>query len=467
MLIPIIRGVYTDMKGDVRLKFPVNMMPIIESSGVSESYLKPAYGIKKQFTGLGKDRGGINWEDSMYRVSGNSLVKINANEVFSIIGNVTNDLSTVKMDYSFDRLAVVSTGNLYYYDGIDFSQVTDEDLGNVIDIVWIDGYFMLTDGKYIIVTDISDPFSINPLKYGSSEVDPDPIYALKKLRNEVYVCNRYTIEIFDNVGGSGFPFQRIDGAQIHKGVVGTDAVCVFRDFIAFVGSGRNEAPSVYIAQNAVAQRISNSEIDKNLQSLSEDELSKIKIETVFYNNQDLLIIHLPSITYVYDGIASQILKAPIWFVLSSSIDGKAIYKGINFVFFNQKYFCGNIDTGDIGFLDKKDLSHFGEIVGWEFSTAIIYNENKGAIINSLELVSLTGRNDLNTDSTIWSSYSNDGMSWSQRKPLRIDSFGNTSRRLVWRRQGYMRRMRIQRFNGTSDAKLSVLGLDITAEGLNG
>jgi hypothetical protein len=35
---------------------------------------------------------------------------------------------------------------------------------------------------------------VDSFKYGSSEVDPDPVKALLKVRNEVYALNRHTIE---------------------------------------------------------------------------------------------------------------------------------------------------------------------------------------------------------------------------------------------------------------------------------
>ena len=108
----------------------------------------------------------------------------------------------------------------------------------VVDVRWIDGYFLITDGENLIVTELNDPTQINPIKYGSSEVDPDPIQAILKLRNEAWAINRNTIEVFDNVGGQYFPYQRIDGAHITKGTIGTHACCVFMDSVAFLGNGR-------------------------------------------------------------------------------------------------------------------------------------------------------------------------------------------------------------------------------------
>jgi hypothetical protein len=44
---------------------------------------------------------------------------------------------------------------------------------------------------------LNDPTAVDPLKYGSSEADPDPILAIRKIRNEVYALNRHTVEVFD------------------------------------------------------------------------------------------------------------------------------------------------------------------------------------------------------------------------------------------------------------------------------
>jgi ATP-binding cassette subfamily F protein 3 len=87
--------------------------------------------------------------------------------------------------------------------------------------------------------------------------------------------NRYTIEVFDNTGSTGFPFQRISGAQIQKGTVGTFACCVYMDAIAFIGGGRNESPGIYVGANGNAQKISTREIEEVLQEYTEAELRTV------------------------------------------------------------------------------------------------------------------------------------------------------------------------------------------------
>ena len=221
--IPILSGIYTDQGPDFRQAYPVTLEPIPLANGISGGYLRPSDGLIAQGTGPGIDRGGINWQGTLYRVMGSKLVSISDTNVVTILGDVGGSTGLVTFDYSFDRLAVSSEGNLFYWNGTTLTQVTDPDLGTVVDFVWVDGYFMTTDGEFLIVTELSDPTQVNPIKYGSSEADPDPVVALLKIRNEVYALKRNTIEVFDKVGVSLFPYSLHACYQIKKGSISTFA----------------------------------------------------------------------------------------------------------------------------------------------------------------------------------------------------------------------------------------------------
>jgi hypothetical protein len=466
MQIPILSGIYTDNGPDLRTSYPVNLVPVPKQSGISAGFLRPGDGIVANGTGPGTDRGGINWRGKCYRVMGTKLVEVASNGSVTVLGDVGGPVNSfVTFDYSFDQLAIASGGRLYYWNETTLTQVTDPDLGTVLDVVWVDGYFMTTDGEFLIVTELSDPTQVNPLKYGSSEVDPDPVVALLKLRNEIYALNRNTIEVFDNVGGDFFPFQRIDGAQVQKGVVGTFACCVFIEAIAFLGSGRNEAPGIYVAANATASKISTQEIDEVLLQYTEAQLATVKMEARNDKSHQHLYIHLPDRTLVYDAAATQELGQQVWFTLTSSTVGFSQYRARDMVYAYDKWLVGDPQSNNVGFLVDNIGTHWGEIVYWEFGTLIVYNESNGAIFNELELVSLTGRVALGIDPVISTSYSVDGMAFSQERPLRVGTTGNTTKRLAWFQQGHMRNWRIQRFRGTSQAHLSFARLEAQIEPL--
>ena len=466
MQIPIVNGIYTDNTPELRTSYPVNLVPVPKQSGISNGFLRPGDGIVANGTGPGIDRGGINWQGSLYRVMGSKLVEISSASVVTVLGDVGNLLDQlVTFDYSFDLLAIVSDENLFYWSGTTLTQVTDPDLGVVLDVVWVDGYFMTTDGEFLVVTELSNPLSVNPLKYGSSEVDPDPVVALLKLRNEVYALNRNTVEVFDNTGGELFPFSRIDGAQLQKGVVGTQACCVFIERIAFLGSGRNEAPGIYVGAAATSQKVSTQEIDNVLLQYTEAQLVLVKLEARNDKNHQHLYVHLPDQTLVYDAAASEVLETPVWFTLVSTLSGLAQYRARNMVYVYDKWMVGDPQTSNIGYLVQDTGHHWGQQVRWEFGTLIVYNESNGAIFNELELVSLTGSIAIGKNPQISTSYSLDGKTYSQEKFISVGTIGNTKKRLAWFQQGHMRNWRIQRFRGDSDAHVSYVRLEAQIESL--
>jgi hypothetical protein len=465
MQIPILNGIYTDNGPDIRTSYPVNLVPVPKKSGISNGFLRPGDGLVANGTGPGIDRGGINWNGTCYRVMGTKLVTVASNGAVTVLGDVGGPVNTlVTMDYSFDRLAIASGGRLYYWNGA-LTQVTDPDLGVVLDVVWVDGYFMTTDGNNLVVTELTDPTQVNPLKYGSSEVDPDPVVALLKLRNEVYALNRNTIEVFDNVGGDFFPFQRIDGAQIQKGVIGTHGCCVYLETVAFLGSGRNEQPGIYLGANAQAQKISTQEIDMLLLNYTEAQLATVKLEARNDKNHQHLYVHMPDRTIVYDAAASEALGEQVWFTLTTSQVGFSQYRARNLVWAYDKWLVGDPQSSTIGYMVQDIGSHWGQIVRWEFGTLIAYNEGNGAIFNELELVALTGRVALGVDPIISTSYSVDGMAWSQDRPIRVGTTGSTKKRLAWFQQGHMLNWRIQRFRGDTQAHLSFARLEAQIEAL--
>lgn len=465
MQVPILSGIFTDEAGDFRTSLPRNMVPVPKDQGISKGYLRPAEGIAQVGTGPGVDRGGINWNGACYRVMGSNLVRVSADGAVTTLGTV-GGTGQVSLDYSFDRLAIAAGGSLYYWNGSSLQQVTDPDLGLVLDVLWIDGYFMTTDGVDLVVTDLTDPTSVSPLHYGSSEADPDRVMRLLKLREEARAVNRYTIEAFDNVGGNVFPYQANEGALIARGALGTHCAVVFAEQIAFLGSGRDEPPAIYIGDNGSSRKISSREIDTLLQGYTEAQLSMAVVEARVDKSHQLLLVHLPDRTLVYDAAASAVAQELAWHTLDSGLMTPSVYRARNFVWCYNRWLCGDPTSGALGEVDITVSTHYGQTIGWEFGTSIIYNNGFGAILHQVELVTLPGRVALGADPVVWTSHSLDGETWSMERPCSAGTQGDRTRRLTWLRQGRMPHWRIQRFRGTSDAHLSVARLEIQVEALS-
>ena len=460
MNIPIVAGIYAEH--GIRVDYPRNLRPVGIGSGISDYLLQPTPGVEPWGGELpGMDRGGINWREACYRVAGTRLVLIEGDGAITDLGEV-RDGGTVTFDYGFDRLAVCAGGTLYYWDGVALTAVADKDLGAVQSFVWSDGYYVCTDGINITVTELADPTAADPLKYGGAEADPDPVYALHKIRREVYAVNRNTIEVFQNVGGSLFPFSRIDGAQVQKGSVGIHASCVWADTIAFVGGGRNEAVSIYSAVNGQAQRIGTLETDRILAALSPTQLADIEVETMADEIGALLLVHLPDRTLAYDGTASQMLGQPIWLDLRSGMLFEP-YRARHPVLCYGHWIVSDTESPQLGRLTNQVATHWGDHTAWSFATPILWGGGPSALIHRLELTALTGDVPLTEIPVAWTAYSHDGETWSQDRGTSLGATGYRAHRIAWMQQGYIRQWRIQRFRGY--APLSVLSLDAQMEPL--
>jgi len=461
--IPIISGIAADVSPDFRTALPVNMVPTPKATGISEGYLSITDGLVQIATGTGPCRGGIAWNGLLFRVMGTKLVMISSTGTVFEVGDV-GGTGPVSMTYGFDYLAVASGGKLFLWDGAGLRQVTDPDLGEVIDVRWIDGYFMTTDGRNLVVTELNNPFSINPLKYGSSEIDPDPIRAVLRLRSEIYAVNSNTVEVFQNVGGDFFPFQRVNGAQMSKGTLGTHTCAVFMDNIVLIGGGRNESPSVWAGDNGAMQKIATREVDTILHGYTEKELASAFVEARLDKDHEFLMLHLPRETLVFDGTTSKATGTPVWHVLSSALDGGP-FLARHYVWIYDKWNVGHPTLPHIGQTSREVFTHWGLPVQWKFGTPIIFNEGAGVQFNELELICLTGSTALGDNPIITTRYSTDGVVWSQDRPCRAGREGGRNKPIKWLRQGSMRKWRIQEFRGTSDAPLTVARLEAKMEPL--
>lgn len=459
--VSIVSGVTSNEQAEFELAYPVNLEPIIVNSRISRGQLRTAPGASQIGTGPGVDRGGIEWSGVCYRVMGTKLVTVTPAGIVTQLGDV-GGAGPVGLDYSFDRLIVRSSGKLFYWDGSNLTQIVDEDLGASVDAIWIDGYTMSTDGKFVVVTELNDPYQVKPLKYGSAEADPDPITGLVKLRGEAYVLGSNTIQVFANQGGNGFPFQTIRGATIQTGCISASAKCLFGNTFAFVGSSRGDALGVYVAGQGTADKISTRSVDDAL--AAEQNPAGIVLERRVSRDEMRLFVHLSNETWVFLAKASQAAGESIWYRAQSGA-GKR-YRLRNAVDIGGKSMVGDVNSPAIAVLDASISSHFGETTQWSFDAGLIYNEARGAILDKVELVSLSGRGDESEGSAVFMSITRDGRTFTQERVVTLGARGERTKRIQWRPHFRMRNYCGFRFRGFSRALGGFAACEVTARPLS-
>jgi hypothetical protein len=450
--IPIQTGVRVK-DGSFRKSYPLNLRHKIVESGLSKGELVAAHGARQLSTGPGADRGGTVWEGKHYRVMGTKLVRVAANGTATELGTLVSDGLNVGFAHGFDQLAIASSQRLYYWNDSSLAQVTDPDLGLVIDVTWIDGYFVTTDGEHLIVTELNDPTAVDPLKYGSAETVPDPVVGVDVLREELVAIGRYSLQFFRNVGGNGFPFQNVRGAMIPYGAVSARAKCRILGTLAFVGSGVDEPLGVFIVSAGAAVRISDEEIEAILAECADE--TAISVEARSFGDETQLVVHAGEASVAISLRGSQEADAGLWHRLSTN--GGA-YRPRNAVWVHSEHFVGDCTSGALGVLDDGLTAHFGEEPGWSFDAGLLYNDGRGFILREVEITGQFPQE----EGAVFFSMTRDGGLWSNEVSLRLT--GRRDQRVVWRPNVRCGRMAGFRFRG--HGRVAVARTDAQGEPLN-
>lgn len=460
MQLSLVSGVKTNEQAEFELAYPLNLEPIIVNSKISNGQLRTAAGTAPFGAGPGIDRGGINWNDVLYRVMGTALVRVAADGVVTTLGTIPG-AGPVGLDYSFDKLIIRADGKLFYYDGMAITQVTDEDLGACVDALWVDGYTMSTDGKFVVVTELNDPYQVKPIKYGSAEADPDPITGLVKIRGEVHVIGRHTIQVFQNVGGNGFPFTTVTGAIVPFGCVSASAKTLYGKTYAFVGSARGDALGVYVAGQGTADKISSRAVDDWLSSLANP--AAIICERRVARDEYRLLVHGEDETWIFLAKATEAAGEPIWYRARSGT-GKP-YRPRNAVNVYGRTIVGDRESVALAVLTTDTSSHFDETTEWAFDVGLLYNQAKGAIVDRIELVGMSGRGSEVEGSAVFMSMTRDGRFFSPERTKQLGKLGERTKRIEWRPHARMRSYLGFRFRGYSRALGGFAACEVTARPL--
>lgn len=456
MQIPLISGIEATEAADFSEVYPTNLEPVSIPNGISQGYLRTAYGATTISTGPGVSRGGTTWNGVHYRVMGTKLVSVDQYGTITILGDV-GGIGAVSFARGFDRVAIRSGVNLFYWNGTTLTKVTDPDMGQCLDVAWLNGQFFTTDGTDILAADIDDPTNFTATRYGAAEADPDPITGLIVSRNEMYVGGGNTIEVQSYTGGANFPLSSNVGATIPRGIVGPMAKCLYSESFAFVGAGKNEQPGVYIQNGGSALKLSTRAIDKMLAAVT--DLTTIEMETRVSDDEERLLIHLPDRTLVYLYRTSQMTQDKNWYVVRSGRAMDKAYRLRHAVLAYGKFWVGDTESGALGTLTDTSGAHFGEVTGWAFQTALQYNKGASFIVHQMELVGLYGRG-VTAPASAFMSWSKDGETWSMEKPNKLPALGSRTRRITWSPHSRFRNYMALRFRGDSNSLVGIAALNV-------
>ena len=469
--LPIFSGQLSDNTADWRDALPVNVQHVAKPILGATGYLRSAPGLVAAGTGQGPDRGGIYNANQQkhFRLSGRNLIEYNTDGTHMMRGEILGNDQAVFL-YSFQSTLVISGRNVYRMPNSGtLTRIDDPDLGQILDGVWIDGYFIFADTRSNLVqTEILDETSIDVTNYGSSEIDPDPILGVGVLYNRLLAFNENSIEFYFNAGNPALDFQftRIPEQTIPIGIVGTRAKVRGSDidgnqYYYILGGGDNEPVTFRITAQGTAPRIATREIDEILATYTADELSACLMETRRELDHDFMIAHLARHTLIYDLATSKAVGQPAWTIHRQAENMPTTW--VNGVFDPRlnAWIYGDKDTNRIGRLDHSIDTHYGDNVEQIFYTPAVPVE--GRRIQNLTIIPLPGRAPIGRDPVLFVEASQDGLLFSHPREMAIGTRGRYRDRYNLRKLGYFKNWVMFRFRKFNDTPVSFAKLMIRVE----
>ncbi len=399
----------------LQVNFSGIVMPILGAQG----YMLEQPGLTQYAEGEGVDRGG-QWNDqfqTLFRVSGNSLISVLSNGTVTVLG--TNTVSLVSpqasLTYSFINQSIVVDGNWYLYNPTDGArQITDPEVGNPIDHVWIDGLFCFTDGERIYHTDPDDEEAISPLTYATSEFSPDRSKGCGVTTDDKWmVFNRFTIEFFQDTANEFFAFTRIPSRTIQYGIINTFCKAQIGGDWFIMGGPAEGNISLYVLQVGTAKNISCRAVDQIIAQYSERDMTNSILETRIIDDYPYLLVHLPNECLMFNLKLAELAGVErAWSLLSSGIGSGHPYRAIHGVFDPRRaqWTYGDRLGPTIGYLDNSVSTHYEALVDGIFTTPLMYLET--ASIDQLMIQTVPGFTAV-ADATVFFSITFDGgVTWS-------------------------------------------------------
>jgi hypothetical protein len=298
----------------------------------------------------------------------------------------------------------------------------------ILDACFMAGYVMVMDGIDVWCSSLTN-LTFFPGYFGSAEYDPDGITAIYKFNNQLYVFGANTTQTMANTGGNNFPFTVQQSYTFDIGCVSRQTMCYFNRSLAWIGGGRNMPNGVWMLNGNAPAKISSAAVDYELSKLTADQVSVVTLEAISFEDSELLYVHLPDKTLLFDATATVSEGLKFWTQLNSGPNPTDFYRARNFVRFNGMWLCGDISDNRIGFLDSSTGGHYGRPVLHRSTGPMALLPLSSAGLRSVELKCVTGQS--GDTSRISMQYSSDGIRWSQIRYASAAPRAAYDRRIRW------------------------------------
>ena len=284
----------------------------------------------------------------LYVVSGTELYYVKADGEPTLIGDI-GPVNSIDIDSNVGNVVVVNTPDAYYWDGSTFGQITDADFVDrgAGDVEFLDNFMLFRepDSGRFFGADLGSVTDFNALRFATAETSPDNLVGMKALHRILYNFGATSLELWQNTGASGFPFERIVNGTIEMGCLNARTVAETNNVIMWVADDY----TVRQLQGTSPVRISTHAIEQKISKATHASASAFTYEQ---EGHFFYALSFDEGTYIYD------LTTGEWADRGSY--NEARWLASSHAQFNGLELVGNRDSNEIGILDPEYYWDWGE-----------------------------------------------------------------------------------------------------------
>lgn len=379
----------------------------------------------------------------LYSVAGNGFYSVNSAGVETSIGTVTAT-GSVDIAKNSTQIAILVEPDLWVYEAGVLTQVSDTDFTTrgakkmaVLDN--FGGFIEPSSGRFFIC-DLANFTVYDALDFATAEAQPDNLLSIESNQRQFVLFGEDTIELWDNVGGSGFPFARVANGYVECGVCGKDATTQADNTVFWLDHDRIARR----LEGITPRRISTDGCEQQWQDYA--TVADCKVSSYVYDGHTFVVYRFPTAgaTWVYD------INTGEWHERQSY--GYDHWRAAWVVKCYDKVLVGDTQTGNIGEMDANTFSEWGNALYREATTGVVLGESKWGYFDRLELDMEVGRA-IGSDPSVMLDISNDGgMTFTAKQSRSLGAAGEFKKLVHWDRLGRAKRnQRAFRWRCTDDA----------------
>tara|TARA_R110000782_G_scaffold55229_2_gene116489 strand:- start:623 stop:2047 length:1425 start_codon:yes stop_codon:yes gene_type:complete len=415
-------------------------------------------------------RGIIANNNLWWVVSGNSVYKVTASYVVTLIGTINTNSGQVSMALNGSQIIIVDGTNGYLVTIATNSivQITDPDFPNgVRQASYDDGYFLVAGNgsQSFYISKLLDGSSWEGLDFASAEGSPDNTIGLIVSHREVWLFGDNSAEIWVNTGNSAFPFDRTGNAFIEYGCASASTIQKLDSTVYWLGGGDTGSGMVWRANGYTPFRISDHALEFAIAGYG--DVSNAYAVQYQQEGHSFYIITFPTVgkTWCYD-VSTQLWHERSYVVPSSGLETQ--WRPSCVANIGTTILAGDYNDGRIYILDldyyKDDTDNIKRL-----RSAIPQSQNQDRLFYEAMHVDMESGVGLPSGDPVqlMLRYSNDsGHTWSNTKFTSVGASGQYKSRARFLRLGSSRN-RVWEISLTDPVKFVVLGAYVSAKvGIN-